>query len=390
MKLGLITPGFSADERDWCIPWLLNLTRALAQQHEVHVFTLRYPHRQSTYRVHGALVHAFGGATVGGLRRLPLLLCARAAILGEHRLQPFDLLHGLWADEPGFLAATTARAIGIPAIVSILGGELVGFPDIAYGGQLSRANRWLTARALAAADRVTVGSGFLFEMALASVGSGATDRLTLWPVGVDTAMFRTEGERRRMPRSGETETFHLLQVAALSPVKDQATLLRALAQVVPQVPRVHLHLVGQGPLRGVLADQARMLGLDAYVTFHGEVPHDRLPDFYRAVDLFVLSSRFESQSLVVLEAAACGCPIVGTAVGILPDLLPSAALAAPGDSEGLAHVILSVVNQAPSAEWRREGVETTPLPRYAARVAQDFSLESSLAALSALYHDPKR
>ncbi|MEZ4768392.1 MAG: hypothetical protein R2844_08195 [Caldilineales bacterium] len=57
-----------------------------------------------------------------------------------HGGQPFDLLHGLWADEPGFTAAAAAgRLLHRPAAVSILGGELVGFPDITYGGQLSRS-----------------------------------------------------------------------------------------------------------------------------------------------------------------------------------------------------------------------------------------------------------
>ena len=143
MRLALITPGFSADETDWCIPALLDLVRELSRRHDVHVFTLRYPHRRSRYQVHDAAVTSLGHGTSGGLRRVPLLQHALAAILAEHRQRPFDLLHGLWADEPGFLAVAAGALLRRPAIVSLLGGELVGFPDIGYGGQLSRANRWL-------------------------------------------------------------------------------------------------------------------------------------------------------------------------------------------------------------------------------------------------------
>lgn len=375
MRIGLLTPGFSANERDWCIPWLLNLARSLANQHDVSVFTLRYPHSRTSYPVYGATVHAFGGATARRWQRLPILRRAYAAVVREHRRQPFDVLHGLWADEPGFLAVTAGRRIGVPALVSVLGGELVGFPEFGYGGQLSLANRWLTTRALAGANAVTVGSGFLRKLAQAHVGP---DRLVLWPIGVDTRMFQPEEERAAGPAlEALAGSFRLLQVAALTSIKDQSMLLQALAQVMPHISGLHLHLVGSGPLQPALADQARGLGLDGCVTFHGEVAHDRLPSFYRSADLFVLSSRFESQSLAVLEAAACGCPIVGTAVGILPDLLPPESLAAVGDSEGLARVILAAA---------QENIDTQVLRRQAISASvQRLSLESAVSVLLDLY-----
>ena len=112
MRLALITPGYAApDERDFAIPALTDTVRALASRHDVHVFTLRYPHRRSSYQFDGATVHAFGWATTGGLRRLRLLQTAVAAIRREHRRQPFDLFHGLWADEPGFVATAAGRLL---------------------------------------------------------------------------------------------------------------------------------------------------------------------------------------------------------------------------------------------------------------------------------------
>jgi glycosyltransferase involved in cell wall biosynthesis len=74
------------------------------------------------------------------------------------------------------------------------------------------------------------------------------------------------------------------------------------------------------------------------------VPHDRLPDLYRQNDLFVLTSRHEAQGMAPLEAAACGLPVVGTAVGILPELAPSAALTVPiGDHAALAVALAAYV-----------------------------------------------
>jgi hypothetical protein len=69
LNIGLVTPGFSADEADWCIPALLNLVRRLAAVHDVTVYTLRYPHHDGSYGISGARVRAFGGATIGGWQR---------------------------------------------------------------------------------------------------------------------------------------------------------------------------------------------------------------------------------------------------------------------------------------------------------------------------------
>ena len=158
MNVGIVVPGFSASESDWCIPALLSLVRELSKSHDVRVFALRYPHRRASYPIYSSTVEAFGGASVRGLARLPLLVRAIASIRREHRLRPFDVFHGFWADEPGFVAVRAARSLGVPSVVTLLGGELVSFPEIGYGGRRSTLNRYLAGRALAGASRVTAGS----------------------------------------------------------------------------------------------------------------------------------------------------------------------------------------------------------------------------------------
>jgi glycosyltransferase involved in cell wall biosynthesis len=372
MRIALLTPGFSADESDWCIPALLDFVRELSCEHDVQVFTLRYPYHRASYQVYGATVHALGGAAAGGLRRLPLLARALAAIAREHRRAPFDVLHGLWADEPGFLAVLAGRLLGAPTVVSLLGGELVGFADIGYGGQLSRANRWLTGQALRRAGCVTVGSAALAALAADYVDD---ERRVTLPLGVDTALFTPQ--TLRVCRKPEGSRWQLLHVASLSPVKDQATLLRALALVAEELPDVHLRIVGDGPLRNALGAQAEALGLAAQVSLDGAVAHDHLPELYRAADLFVLSSRYESQSLAALEAAACGCPVAGTAVGLLPELAAPQYLAPPGDAQALAAAMLRLLSDPAARQQASEAVY--------ARVAQQFALHRTAPALAALY-----
>ncbi|MCP4168088.1 MAG: glycosyltransferase [Chloroflexi bacterium] len=161
MRLALIMPGFSANEDDWAIPVLQSLVRELGQRHDVHEFSLRYPFQAGIYKVHGATVHAIGGATRRGMRRFGLLRKAAQAIGLQADHSPFDVIHGFWTDEAGAVAVYTGRRMCTSTVASVMGGELVGFADIQYGGQLSRIGRRLSAWALPRADAVTVGSHYL-------------------------------------------------------------------------------------------------------------------------------------------------------------------------------------------------------------------------------------
>jgi glycosyltransferase involved in cell wall biosynthesis len=339
MRIALVTPGFSADEGDWCIPALLDLVRSLASAHDVHVFALRYPHREGTYTVYGASVHAFGGAETRGVRRFALLQKAIRHMWREHRREPFDVVHAFWADEPGLVATACGRLLRIPTIVSLMGGELVSLPEIQYGGQLSRLNRWMIREALRRASIVTAGSAHLEKMARRHRPSGD---LRVQPLGVDTRLFTPYKNpcERELRLQG---TPSLLTVGSLVPVKDHDMLLRALSSLTQTLPDVHLHIVGDGYLRSDLERLATSLKLTAHVTFHGEIQHDHLPACFQTADLLVISSRHESQSMVALEAAACGCPVIGTAVGILPELSPISATMLPGDPSALADRITTLV-----------------------------------------------
>src|SRR5207247_1755349 len=125
-----------------------------------------------------------------------------------------------------------------------------------------------------------------------------------------------------------------VHVASLTRVKDQTTLLRALAVLRRGGVQASLDMVGEGPLRAELVSLVDALGLNEAVCFHGEVDHSDLPDVYHAARAFVLSSRHEAQSMVALEAAACGLPVAGTHVGVLPEL--TGALVRIGDASALA------------------------------------------------------
>ncbi|MFC2082811.1 glycosyltransferase family 4 protein [Candidatus Bipolaricaulota bacterium] len=128
-------------------------------------------------------------------------------------------------------------------------------------------------------------------------------------------------------------------VGRLAPEKQQAFFLRALASHSREAGGVHVLVIGEGPSQTEVQASARSLGCEDKVSFLGFV--DDMPAAYRSLDLIVMTSTRESQSMVVLEAMAAGVPVVATDVGGTPWLLGDGAgwLVSPLDEAALVHAI---------------------------------------------------
>ena len=117
--------------------------------------------------------------------------------------------------------------------------------------------------------------------------------------------------------------------------------------------------------RCLLERRCAELGLEDSVTFVGPLRHAEMATLYRESDLFLLSSRHESQGMVVLEAAASGVPTVGTNVGVVPELAPEASVAVrPQDPVALGDAIIDLLRD--TARLERMGRNA------AARVRREF------------------
>jgi len=137
-------------------------------------------------------------------------------------------------------------------------------------------------------------------------------------------------------------------VAGLRPEKNLARLIRAFAALRARQD-ARLVIVGDGPERSVLADLARALEVAADVEFTGYLaePGRRLREF----DLFALSSDTEQLPMSMLEAMACGVPVVATRVGDVADVLPEVAHAGlcAANDEAFRECLLAAVDQR--ANW---------------------------------------
>ncbi|MEA9588079.1 glycosyltransferase family 4 protein [Xanthomonas sp. WHRI 10064A] len=327
MKLALVVPGGvdrSGDVR--VIPVFLTLIEWLARSHEVHVFVLHQEPLPGTWMLRGAKVHNIGA------RRTRLR--AIGAIVEEHRRAPFAVIQAIFSGYCSLIAVSAATLLRRPSVVHIAGGELVALDAIGYGGRRRWRGRLREAVILRLADRVTAASAPIID-SLQALGIGA-QRV---PLGVDLRAWQPVPPR---PREGAVA--RLLHVASLNPVKDQSTLLRAMAALKRAGVAFTLDMVGVDTLDGAMQHLVQQLGLQEQVRFLGFKTQCELRPIMLAADLLVMSSLHEAGPMVLLEAAVAGVPTVGTAVGHLVEWAPIAALAVPpGDWAGMAEAIRQVL-----------------------------------------------
>ncbi|WP_266171413.1 glycosyltransferase family 4 protein [Dyella subtropica] len=323
MKLALVVPGGVDRTGEFrVIPALLALIERLARTHEVHVFALHQEAAAARWELAGATVHNTGD----GWTRLRAI----AAILSEHRRAPFDLVHAIFSGSCSLVAVAAAKLLRLPSLVHIAGGELVALHEFDYGGRRKWKGRLREALVLRGTGVITAASTPIID-SLNALGLPAR-RV---PLGVDLRLWPPRAPRRR-----NTEQARLIHVASLNRVKDQQTLLRALAALADMGMAFEMDIVGVDTLDGEMQRLACQLGLERQVRFLGFKTQRELRPIMESADLLVMSSLHEAGPLVVLEAAAVGVPTVGTAVGHIAEWAPSAALAVPvGNAPALADAI---------------------------------------------------
>jgi glycosyltransferase involved in cell wall biosynthesis len=174
-------------------------------------------------------------------------------------------------------------------------------------------------------------------------------RISVIPDGVDPAEIQAAAGapldiRRRLGLSADTPL--AVNVAALVPHKDQATLIRAAALARARCPTLHWVVAGDGGLRRDLERGIRDLGLSDRVHLLGYTP--QADALIREADVFVMSSREEGLGSVLLEALTLDKPIVATAAGGIPELLPPDWLVPVGDAAALATKVAAVIAHPPA------------------------------------------
>jgi L-malate glycosyltransferase len=317
------------------------------------------------YRAAGLEVHPFplrnlyGASAIRQGRALARWLRAeRVEILHAHDIYS-NVFGVIWG-----------RAAGVRTIASRRWWE--GFPQA----------HWRAASGLGyrLADAVLANSPAVGELLRAE--RVAEGKITVVPNFVDEqsfdcpAEYRLQAIRKDLGLEGEHRVIGI--VANLHPVKDHASLFRALALLTAERKELRLVLVGDGDQREALVGLARELGISDHVIFAGRRGND--PNLHHLFEMSVLCSLSEGLSNSILEAMAAGRPIVATAVGAASDAVQherTGLLVPPGDPQRLAAALEELLSDPARARAMGEAGRQ--------RARQLYSPEAAIDELESLY-----
>ncbi len=277
----------------------------------------------------------------------------------------------------GLLLATIGQRKVIPTVHS---NREFDYGD--PGPLRDQARRWAYRRLLAACPATIAVSDNVRDSLLEALGwrGRVLARLHVVPNGVPLPP-PPDPQRREAVRSrlgcAPDETL-LLAAGRHTELKNYDLLVDAAADLRDAGRAVRLVLAGEGPL----TDEYRARAEARYFTDRLSLPGnvDDLADLMRAADVFVIPSRFEGLSLVMLEAMACGLPVAGTRIPGVTDLIDdgvSGVLTEPGDRGGLVDTLARLLDDPALADVCRDAAR--------ARVERDFSMDRVSRDLDKLY-----
>src|SRR5271165_1268029 len=253
---------------------------------------------------------------------LPMLRHLLAAGL---RIDAIDA-HYLYPD--GVAAVWLGRALGLPTVVTARGTDVNLIPQYSVPRALIR-------RAISgAAALIAVSAALKREL----VALGAPDeKVTVLRNGVDITLFRPVDRASARAALALTRPT-LLSVGHLIERKGNHRIIEAMTRL----PEFDLLIVGEGPQRDSLAALINRLGLTDRVRLLGARPHAELPSLYSAADSLVLASCREGWANVLLEAMACGTPVVASNIWGNPEVVRDAAAGLIADENTPAGIVTAV------------------------------------------------
>jgi glycosyltransferase involved in cell wall biosynthesis len=230
------------------------------------------------------------------------LVVARMASLMRER--QIDAVITVGAGDKMFWGRLAAAWTGVPVVLSAI--HSTGWPD-----RIERVNRLLTPLTDAFIAVAASHGRYLVD-----VERLPKNKVIVIPNGVDVRRFQFSPSSRRAIRAElgiDAPAPVVGIVAALRPEKNVGLFLRAARRVSERVPAARFLIVGEGPKRQDLQQQAARAGLQQRVHFLG-CRHD-VPELLSAMDVFALTSQNEANPVSILEAMACQIPVAATNVG---------------------------------------------------------------------------
>ena len=244
--------------------------------------------------------------------------------------------------------------------------------QVEYTFRERKSNRWIYKAAFTLLGYTPVGICDHIARDIQNTFSLPAEKVRKVNNGVDLTVFKpAEREKKK-------ETVEIVNIGTMYGVKNQRMLMEAFGALYRQYPNLRLTILGDGVLRPELESQAERLGISDVV---------RMPGIQKAVcaylqqaDIYVSASNSEGQPLSVLEAMACGLPVVATAAGGTVDAVKNGenGIIIPiGDQKALEAALQKMITEE---EFRKKCGETSY------HMAQGWSIEACAEGYAALYN----
>jgi glycosyltransferase involved in cell wall biosynthesis len=354
MRLLFTSSAFPRPQDPSRAPYNLRLCEALAEAHDVIVVS---PVPWTKWRA-----VARGHHRVGTLRdvRYPLFVYPPAILRDSHAWcmrhsmrrvvrsalagRPPDAVVSYWTYPDGAAAADLAGELQAPVVM------MVGGSDVEVLAQHAD-HRQRIAHTLRRADAIVATSCSL-RQSIQSLGVDP-DRIAIVRRGIDRGTFHpAERDAARQSLGISPAERTLLWVGRLDPVKGPDLLVEALALIDTRGSvEWRCHMIGDGAMRNALTMLIARRSFNGRITLAGALPPPVLARWYQAADAVVISSRSEGLPNVLLEAKACGVPVVATDVGGVRELLDeNDRLVPPNDPAALAAAVSDLIRNQPRVD----------------------------------------
>jgi teichuronic acid biosynthesis glycosyltransferase TuaC len=322
---------------------------------------------------------------------LALFASSFSAVRKLHNEFRFELIDVHFGYPDGFAAVLLGQYFNVPVVTTLHGNETL----LAETSALRRRAIAYALRKSSAVAAVSEPLGRFAQQILAQA-PGPAPVVRVIGNGVDLTRFSPSHPslaRRALGLAHEGPL--IVSVGHLSPRKGFQRILAAMPNLLQRVPGLMLAVVG-GPSaersnEAELRSLAQRLGLEEHVVFAGAAEPDRVAQWMRAADLFVLASDQEGNPCVVWEALACGLPVVATRVGELARILPDFAgllVDDPDDLHGLGEAIAAGLSRPFDRVAIRAWAERHGWERIAAKVGETWEEAAAVYRASRPVHRP--
>ncbi len=334
-------------------------------------------------KINGVMVHRI---VVGKIRYLSFLMGYLNLLwytLKLNKAKNYDLIHAVAEGLPSIIAITIKKLRRTPSVITIQGGCIsAGFESNLSGRILRKLQKW----SFKNADLVHVISQSLADGAK-KLGSR---NIVVIPNGVDSRLFKPMDKDKLRKRYGIPAGEKIvISVARLNPVKGVDHLIKAIALVEERMPNLRLVVIGDGEQREELERLINQLRIDSKVQLLGFLPHQQISEYLNISDVFILSSRHEGLGIALIEAMACGVPVIGSRVDGIVDIIDegkNGILVPSGDAKVLAEGIERLLQD--------ENLRDNFIEEGFKKVEERFLWDSILQQIEQIYislvHDKKR